>query len=139
MADTPYLFCIYAEDVRQETSGQMSVIGIFQGGLRVPSVPAHLSKFAIVANLCMPAQRSPVSLKLDVVRDGEVVQTIEPPSEFVQTAIKQSIDQSRDTVVMQFVIGFSGFPIPASGGIEVCASVNGDTLRSNTLEISVGG
>jgi len=56
MSEAPYLFCLYAEEVRQEVSGQTSIIGVFQGGLRVAAVPTHLPKLAIVANLPLPPQ-----------------------------------------------------------------------------------
>jgi hypothetical protein len=108
--NTPYLFCLYAEDVRQEMTGQMSIIGVFQGGLRIPSVPAQLPKLAIIANLRMPSDKAPNSVKLEVHRDGEVLQTIDPPSEFFQT-ITQLPDQGlEEGYTMQFIVGFSGLP-----------------------------
>jgi hypothetical protein len=136
--NTPYLFCLYAEDVRQEMTGQMSIIGVFQGGLRIPSVPAQLPKLAIIANLRMPSDKAPNSVKLEVHRDGEVLQTIDPPSEFFQT-ITQLPDQGMEEgYTMQFIVGFSGFPVSAAGKLEVCATVDGLTLHGNSLAITVG-
>ena len=138
MFNTPYLFCLYAEDVRQEMTGQMSIIGVFQGGLRIPSVPAHLPKLAIIANLRMPSDKAPNSVKLEVHRDGEVLQTIDPPSEFFQT-ITQLPDQGMEEgYTMQFIVGFSGFPVSAAGKLEVCATVDGLTFHGNSLTITVG-
>jgi hypothetical protein len=136
--NTPYLFCLYAEDVRQEMTGQMSIIGVFQGGLRIPSVPAHLPKLAIIANLRMPSDKAPNSVKLEVHRDGEVLQTIDPPSEFFQT-ITQLPDQGMEEgYTMQFIVGFSGLTVSAGGKLEVRATVDGLTLHGNSLAITVG-
>jgi hypothetical protein len=136
--NTPYLFCLYAEDVRQEMTGQMSIIGVFQGGLRIPSVPAQLPKLAIIANLRMPSDKAPNSVKLEVHRDGEVLQTIDPPSEFFQT-ITQLPDQGMEEgYTMQFIVGFSGLPVSAGGKLEVHATVDGLTLHGNSLAITVG-
>lgn len=138
MSNSPYLFCLYAEDVRQEITGQMSIIGAFQGGLRVPSVPAHLPKLAIIANLRMPSEKAPSSLKLEVHRDGEVLQMIEPPQDFLQSVIKKSGIGSDEGYTMQFVVGFAGFPLSAAGKLEVRAMIDGVVLQGNSLEITVG-
>ena len=138
MSNSPYLFCLYAEDVRQEITGQMSIIGAFQGGLRVPLVPAHLPKLAIIANLRMPSEKAPSSVKLEVHRDGEVLQTIEPPPEFLQSVTEQPGAGLGEGYAMQFVVGFAGFPVPAAGKLEVRATIDGVILQGNSLEISVG-
>lgn len=138
MPSSPYLFCLYAEDVRQETTGQMSIIGAFQGGLRVPSVPAHLPKLAIISNLRIPSGKAPSSVRLEVHRDGEVLQTIEPPPDFLQSVIKQTNAGQDEGCAIQFVIGFAGFPVPAAGKLEVRATIDGVVLRGNSLEITVG-
>jgi hypothetical protein len=134
----PYLFCIYAEDVRQEITGQISIIGMFQGGLRVPSVPVHLPKLVIIANLRVPSEKAPAAVKLEVHRDGEVLQTIEPPPEFLQSVIKQNDTGLDEGYVMQFVIGFASFPVPVGGRLEVRATIDGMVLQGNSLEITVG-
>ena len=137
MLNSPYLFCLYAEDVRQETTGQMSIIGVFQGGLRVPSVPANLPKLAIISNLRMPFGKAPTSVKLEVHRDDEVLQTIEPPPEFLQSVTKQPNAGPDEGYAIQFVVGFAGFPVPAAGKLEVRATIDGVVLRGNSLEITV--
>jgi hypothetical protein len=136
--NTPYLFCLYAEDVRQEMTGQMSIIGVFQGGLRIPSVPAHLPKLAIIANLRMPSDKAPNSVKLEVYRGGEVLQTIDPPSEFFQTITQRPDQGLEEGYTMQFIVGFSGLPVSAGGKLEVRATVDGLTLHGNSLAITVG-
>ena len=138
LSNPPYLFCLYAEDVRQEISGQMSIIGAFQGGLRVPSVPSHLPKLAIIANLCIPSKKAPSIVKLEVHRDGEVLQTIEPPLEFLQSVTNQPGAGLGVGYTMQFVVGFAGFPVPAAGKLEVRAMIDGVLLLGNSLEITVG-
>lgn len=116
----------------------MSIIGVFQGGLRVPTVPAHLPKLAIISNLRMPSGKGATSVKLEVHRDGEVLQTIEPPAEFLQSVAKQPDAGPDEGYALQFVVGFAGFPVPAAGKLEVRATIDGVILRGNSLEITVG-
>lgn len=138
MSSHPYLFCLYAEDIRHENTGQMSIIGAYQGGLRVPSVPTQIPKLAIIANLRMPYKKAPSSVKLEVHRGGEVLQTIEPPPEFLQTVVKQPNAERDNGYTIQFVVGFAGFPVHAAGRLEVRVTVDNEVLEGNSLEISTG-
>jgi len=138
VANSAYLFCLYAEDVRPEVTGQMTIVGSFQGGLRVPTVPTQLPKLAIIANLRVPAVKVPSAVKLVVYRDGEVLQTIEPPSEFLQSVIKQVGTGLDEGYSMQFVVGFAGFPVHAAGKLEVRATIDDMVLQGNSLDIAVG-
>lgn len=71
-------------------------------------------------------------------RDGEVLQTIEPPPEFLQSVTKQPVAGLDEGYAMQFVVGFAGFPVPATGKVAVRATIDGVILQGNSLEISVG-
>lgn len=137
MPSSPCLFCLYAEDVRQEITGQMSIIGVFQGGLRVPFVPINLPKLAIIANLRVPSEKAPTSLILEVHRRGEILQTVTPPPEFLQSVTKQPGARLDEGSTIQFVVGFAGFPVPAAGKLEVRATIDGVVLQANSLEITV--
>ena len=136
MSDLPYLFCLYAEDVRQETSGQMSIVGVFQGGLRVPAVPTQLPKLSIIANLRLPVTDHPTSVTLEVLLGDAVLQEIEPPADFLQSVAEQKKTGSNDGLTVQFVVGFVGFPVPHEGKLEVRANVDGLVVQGNALEIS---
>jgi len=137
VSDTPYLFCLYAEDVRQEMSGQISIIGAFQGGLRVGDVPTRLDKLTIIANLRLPGATEPTSVKLQVLRGVEVLQTIEPTADFLQSVTEEGTSRSGEERMMQFVVGFVDFPILDNAKIEVRATINGLALQGNPLEITV--
>ena len=139
MANTTYLHCIYAEDVRPETSGQVSVIGVFQGGLRVLSVPTQLAKLTVIADLFVPLSRQPPQhIKLEVLRDGEVLQSIEAPSEFVRSAFEKAAEEAdAEGVSMQFVLGFAGFPLPGACKVRAHAYVDDELVTGNALKVAV--
>ena len=138
MSDAPFLFCLYAEDMRQEVSGQTSFIGVFQGGLRVAAVPAHIPKLAVIANLWLPSTTVPQSIKLEVLRGQEVLQTIEPPDDFLKSVDAQKSASRKNGYTMQFVVGFVGFPVHEEGLLEVRATVDSAVVWGNALEITVG-
>lgn len=141
MASGPYLHCIYAEDVRPEASGQISIIGVFQGGLSVQAVPAQLAKLTVIADLFLPrSPQPPQRIKLDVMRDREVIQSIEPPAEFVLSAFGQvGNEPDSDGVSMQFMLGFAGFPVTEACKLQVLAYVDDQVMAGNSLKIVVGG
>jgi hypothetical protein len=138
VSDAPFLFCLYAEDVRQEVSGQTSFIGVFQGGLRVAAVPTNIPKLAVIANLWLPSSTVPQSIKLEVLRGQEVLQTIEPPDDFLKSVDAQKNTLRKNGYTMQFVVGFVGFPVHEEGLLEVRATVDGAVVLGNALEITVG-
>ena len=144
MSEVPYLFCLYAEDVRQEVTEQTSIIGVFQGGPRVAAVPTHVPKLAIVVYLRLPPQSAPKSIMLEVSRAGEVLETITPEAALLQSINRQQKvgrDKGKgkgEGFTMQFVIGMTGFAVPTQGKIEVQAIVDGLVVNGNGLEITVG-
>ena len=138
MSEAPYLFCLYAEEVRQEVSGQTSIIGVFQGGLRVAAVPTHLPKLAIVANLPLPPQSALKLITLEVSHEDEMLQTIEPEAAFLRSITKQQKVEKDEGLTMQFVIGMTGCAVPTQGKIEVQSIVDGLVVKGNGLVTTVG-
>jgi len=139
MTKHAYLHCLYADDVRQESTGQLSLIGMFQGGLRVPEVPAQLPKLAIIANLFTPSNHKPAAVRLEVYLDGEVLETVQPPPEFMQVVQAAPDTELEEGHHMQFVVGFTGFQVRSAARLSVRAIVDGETIEGNALMIQVGG
>lgn len=137
MSRGTYLHCTYAEDVRPEVSGQFSIIGVYHGGLKVTDGQTSLPKLVVISDLHFPAQEIPSSLKLEVISEGRVLQVVQPPADFIGQ-VKSAPDASeQDGYLMQFVVGFIGFPVEKTTTIEVKATVDNYELRGNTLRIVV--
>lgn len=131
----PYIHCMYAEDVRQETDGRFSVIGVFAGGLKVVSAPTQIPKLAVIADVFIPQGVLPKNIKVEVLRDNEVLQTIQPGTELFN-----ALENTKDMQGMffQVVVGFVGFPIEAPTSLQARAVIDDLVLESNHLKIQVG-
>ena len=136
MSKPAYLHCLYAEDVRQEVSGQLSVVGMFQGGLRVSEAPTRLPKLAVIANLFVT--HKPASVRLEVYQDDKVLQTVQPPPEFIQAVQAEPDTGLEEGYHMQFVVGFTDFAVPFAARLRVRAIVDEETIDGNALVIQVG-
>ncbi|KRC30666.1 hypothetical protein [Acidovorax sp. Root217] len=138
MTTSRYLHCLYAEEVRQETSGQATIVGMFQGGLRAPALPTTIVKLAILATLFLPRDEVPKSLVLEVLLYGKVINTMDIPSPFINEGFEAK-KESAEYVghAIQLVVGFANFPVTEPGKLEVRANVDGVLLSGNGLVIEV--
>lgn len=51
MSKNTSLITLFAEDIREEKSGQVTLVGIFDDQLEVPSFPVHIPKLALLTTL----------------------------------------------------------------------------------------
>lgn len=139
MTDQRYLHCMYAEDVRPESSGSFSVIGAFQGGIQLPTIPTTLPKLAVIASLSFAAQDTFKALRIEVLLADKVLQSIELPQEFIaaslQTAKSQAEEVGARGFFVQMMISIVGLQIEAPGRICTRAYVDGETWEGNGLTL----
>lgn len=134
MSASRYLHCLYAEDVRQEQSGQTTIVGVFQGGLKLREMPGALAKFTVLATLYLPGNEVPASVSLEILINGKVINTIEAPINLIATELRgQPGHRQVEGRSLQLVIGFANFPISEPGKIEARATVDGELIKGNPL------
>lgn len=132
-----YVHCMYAEDIRPEISGQFSIIGVFAGGLKVATVPTSLPKLVVIADVFLPKGELPTSIRVELYRNGDVLQHVEPGPELLRQVNDEPIKPDDDGLNMQVVVGFTGLPINGPGDIRVRAILNDRVLEGNRLKIEV--
>lgn len=89
------LQCIYCDDVREELGGKTTIVGWYpannvllptEGGLLLPGL-------CVLANIFTPLEQPFKSMKVELLQDDQVLQTIEPPAQALlemQEQAKQS-------------------------------------------------
>lgn len=89
------LQCIYCDDVREELGGKTTIVGWYptndvllptEGGLLLPAL-------CVLANIFTPLDQPFKSMKVELMQDDQVLQTIEPPEQALlemQEQAKQS-------------------------------------------------
>lgn len=139
MTDQRYLHCMYAEDVRPEASGTFSIIGAFQGGIQLPTLPATLPKLAVIAALSFTAQDHFKTVRIEVLLNDKVLQTIEPPPEFLQQSLQGAKAHAEESgglgSFLQLMITIVGVQIDEPGRISTRAYVDGELWNGNGLII----
>jgi hypothetical protein len=139
MSDERHIFCLYADDIRHEINGKVSLIGIYQGGMNVVGVmPQVLPRLVISSYVNTPVSRPFSDLSVDVLWNDEVLQKVTPPTESLQEMQSTGLQDSEARLLsMQMVFVMQPFEVKGNGKLRVRAHMDGETLESNALKIQV--
>lgn len=138
----PYLHCIYTDDVRQEVSGKMMIIGMYTGDMQVSKLPATLPQLAIIATLNVPRDsdippESMRSLKLVLTYDDKELISIDAPVEVLPPA-QGPLDADAVGFMVQMVVQVSPFAIEKESKLRTSVIINGtETLVGNSLKVKL--
>lgn len=139
MTDQRYLHCLYAEDVRPEVSGTFSIIGAFQGGIQLQTIPATLPKLAVIATLSFAAHDHFKAIRIEVKLNDKVLQTIEPPSDFIEQSLQGAKVHAEETngqgFFLQLMVTIIGVQIDEPGRISTRAYVDDELWTGNGLVV----
>ena len=131
-----YVFAVWCDDIRQEIGNKPSFMGVFTGGILLPSVPGVLSRLSVYLWLVMPIEQSIESMDIQVVRDDGFV-LAEIKHEGPTTVAGPRPD---DALLQQVGLGLSMGAVEIPAGCQwfvVKVKVNGDELESPKLRVTV--
>jgi hypothetical protein len=74
---TRHLSVIYADDLRQEIDGKITIVGMYQTQMLVPAFPITLPKLAVLMTAVTPAEQPFGKVTLQLLKDSEILQNIE--------------------------------------------------------------
>lgn len=115
----------------------MSIMGIYQGGLRVVgTLPVVLPKLVVLAHLVSSAQQSLEAITFRVLWNGTVLHEIPAPEALIEQ-MKAAQDPTSETQAIQMVIALQPFTMDASGKLEVVVEADGSNIPGNALRIEV--
>lgn len=72
-----HLSVIYADDLRQEVDGKITIVGMYQTQMLVPAFPITLPKLAVLMTAVTPADQPFGKLTLQLMKDDEVLQSLD--------------------------------------------------------------
>jgi len=72
-----HLSVIYADDLRQEVDGKITIVGMYQAQMLVPVFPISLPKLAVLMTAVTPADQPFGKLTLQLMKDDEVLQSLD--------------------------------------------------------------
>lgn len=136
MSEQYSLFCQYADDVRQETTGKSILIGLYQGDMNVSGpLPVTLPQLVVIAHFIVGADAPPISqFKVSIHQGSKLLFEGEPP----QPAFSQegASAQAGDPKILQLTFVLGAFAVEREERLSVSAVINGKhTLKGNPLHI----
>lgn len=139
----PRLVCIFAEYIRNEVSGQSTIIGTYFGNaIHHPNTGTlKLTSFAVQCLLEVPLELDLKPISFELMLDGTVLQTINMPAEASEAFVRDRAAQiKRDPQLRAFMIAVAlqlgNFAVPKPGFFRVRAQVSQQEVWSNALEFA---
>lgn len=127
---TPWLFVTWCDDIRQEVGNKPSFMGVYTGGLVVPSLPIVLPRLCAHVQMYFPVHQRVRAIKVRVERsDGLVFAEAEiDPTAMVDhaEALNEAEDSDRDAV-----------DSPPMLGVAAALLMGGLTLAEDTKHLRV--
>jgi hypothetical protein len=137
MSGARYVFCQYCDDIRDETGGKVSLMGIYQGGMTITgTVPHVLPKLVISANIATPTSAPFEDLRIEVLHGELSIQSIEIPEDDLKNGFAAHKD-GNTMFAMQMIMVLQPLVVPTSGKLFVRVHTGGTALDSNPLHIQV--
>ena len=132
----PYLHAIFCDDVRQEVTGKMLYVGVYNGELIAPGYPLLLPKLAVLAHYGYPfddqtggsaSKAQSVSLMLDseeLIELGQLGGAMPPPSD----------EEGSRGHLTTFMMALAPFQLARPGRLRIKIKCDdGSELLSNAL------
>ncbi len=139
----PSLVCIFAEAIRNELSGQNTIIGTYMGrSIQLPAVGnLVLPTFAVQCVLEVPMNLELHLITCELVLNETTLQSVQLPPDALKAFTKDRADQAaREPGLGAFPIFIAlqmgNFTIPEPGLLRVRAKVNDQVAWSNALHFA---
>lgn len=127
---------IFCEDIREEKSGQDTIIGTLPDNIEVPHVPGVMPKLGLYVRIHFDIDKMPRSVSGKLVNtDGSVI----PFQDWEAAAIAKTFADSKKNqaplvgLIMKLVAG--PYPIPKTGKLLAIVIINGEEFIAGALNI----
>ena len=136
-----HLQTLFCDDIRHETSGKLTLVGVYSDALIVPELPATLPRLCLVARLIAPLAQPPRSVTLRVFKDDQLVQEVAARKEDLADMLRAAAHypaqtRSERVQIVQFLVEFSPFQLDRPGLLRVHAETDLGRLEGAPLQIS---
>lgn len=131
LPSTPSGTTIFCDDVRHETTGKTSLIGVYQDGMSIiSSVPIFIPQLCMITKVRLNQSELPFLLSLKIIfEDEQFEEEIIQETKLNIPAVDKNLQESQDTVFsdkeginyiqFQTETRLGNFPVAKSGRIKV--------------------
>ena len=136
-----HLQTIFCDDIRHETSGKLTLVGMYSDSLFVPQLPVTLPRVCLVARLISSLKQPARSAKLRVYMGTELIQEIVAREADLADMLRnvptyEAAGSSERVQVIQFLVEFAPFQIKGPCFLRVHAETEDGLCEGASLNIS---
>jgi Family of unknown function (DUF6941) len=127
---------VFCEDVRMESNGQITVIGILPDTIAVRGIPGKFARLGVFIRSHFEMGFELEELKFEIVdTDGEIAHTIDVESETIMTGYSQAKSGNHPVIGFNSVHLATPLQIKQPGQLQLVAMVNGERQICGALNV----
>lgn len=131
----PLVTAFFAEDIRLESNGQTTIVGVFGANLGITTIPAALPKLAIFSRVFFPKDRVPKSANFRLEYPWDEPPAINAaPIEDITKAVEEPF-QEENIIGFTMNAVFSPFNIRGTGLLRAFFELDGEKYWAGSLGI----
>jgi len=146
-----FLHALYCDDIREEKTNKLTLVGVYSADLYVSEFPAVLPKLAIFVTLATPVEEPFRQLEIKLKLDDEVIANISTSQEELKKGIgaiaevaaspsapePNDVTGSKRFTELRSILVLSPFTIVKECILRVIATTESGDLRCPALRISL--
>ncbi len=139
MSNSFSVFCLYADDVRQEVSGKSTYVGTYMGELiaSVPAVPSQLPRLVVSIFVNIPKDRDFQRSDIEVLWDDHPIQTVAVTKEQLAATSNTATTDDNNGRVINAVMVMEPMVLPGNGRIGVRVKLDDEVVMGNGLKVTL--
>lgn len=131
-----YLSTIFADDIRQEVGGKISIMGIYKSKMLVEKFPLELQRLAVLMSAVTSVTEPFSSLTFKVLKNDEVLQTFSIPMENLLDLQRKSLEEKDSRIVeVQFIALLKPFNLDGNTLFSTLIETETGAIRGHSIEI----
>lgn len=132
-----YVHVLWCDDIRQEIGNKPSLMGVYTGGLLLPSLPTSLSRLSLQIYICTPLNWEPEKVAIEIYRDdAPAFIKLEPEVERGPEELAPPEGATQRQLQLSVILGPTEIPV-GSKWFGVRAILDGQTFEGPKLRVSV--
>lgn len=136
MSGRPVAVSLFCDDIREEASGAVSLVGVTSDNLIVPSFPGFLPRLCVYTRVIIPLEFPLVSVELELNRsDKGVIFHYAFEGETISRAIVEAEVSKFPTVGLIGSMKAANFQVEDAIQITAAAVINGEKIISGFLSV----
>lgn len=125
---------VFCDDVRQEVTGKLTLVGCYTDSMVVPRFPATIPRLCVLARIITPATEPFNEVKVRILQDDETLVDVDIPAGDYEVEVKAPQEEGAMHVLhAQFALGPLEFT--KASALRVRAMLDGKEVRGLAIRV----